>query len=660
MKRTPARTALAARTARTARTVAAAALAGSVAAACLSAVTATPAAAEFTTKVTGRASVLPGAVESAYRGDAEDTSIDGSGRYLVFATTSQLVPHDTDTVKDVYVKDLLTDGLERINVTTDGSPANGDSFAGAIAGDGRYVAFWSWASDLVPGDTKGKADVFLRDRALGTTERVSVTSAEAEANGASPSIINGDSLDLSDDGRYVTFTSSATNLGPDANTLSDVFVRDRTNGTTTLVSVSSAEAAGTSDSYGPSMSATGRFLAFESDAPNLVAPDTNSGRDVYVRDTVAGTTLRASLADNDTQPTGQSFTGWISDNGDQVAFASTAKMVPADANISSDVYLRTLSTGATTLISRTPAGAAAGDSHNPKVAGAGGSVAFSSTSTTILAGANGFDQVYVNRGSVLERISVSSAGTIGGSDSYDAMADRTASVISFTSKAANLIPGDSGYRDAFFRRTLNGARGASLDAFAAEVSGDFGYQSPASIAAAVRAGASTEHLVLSASRTPAFAGKRPALIRLYYAYFLRLPDVGGLTYWTNKLTSGTPLDRVSASFAASSEFKAKYGSKTNGQFVTLIYQNIFARNPDAAGLAYWTKRLDTGTSRGTVMTNFSESSEGRRKLQAPVDVTLVSLGLDGTIPSGAMLNGMLAAADQSNAVEGAVRYLLEP
>jgi Tol biopolymer transport system component len=644
MKRTPALTALAAVLVATA----------------LALIPASPASASFVLQVTGRASVLSGAVEPSLRGDSTDTAISGDGRYVVFGSDSALVPADVDTVQDVYLKDLLTDRVERISVTTDGSPASGDSFAGAVSSDGRFVAFWSWATDLVPGDTKGKADVFVRDRLLGTTERVSVTSGEAEANGASPSIINGDSLGLTDDGRYVAFTSSATNLGADANTLSDVFVRDRVNGTTTLVSVSSAEAVAGSDSYGPTISANGRYVAFESDATNLVAPDTNAGRDVYVRDLTAGTTARVSLADNDTQPGGQSFTGWISDDGARVAFASTSKLTPADTNATSDVYVRTIASGSTKLISAVPgSGSAAGNSRQPRIAGLGSTVAFVSSSTTLLAGGNGFEQVYLNKEGAISRVSVSTAGVIGGSDSTNPMLDDNGGVVTFDSKANNLVVGDTGFRDSFFRRAGDYGVGNSLDAFATQVSTGFGYRTPAAIAASIRAGASPEHVIIEAANAPAFAGKRPALIRLYFAYFRRLPDASGLTYWTNKLTAGMPLDRVSASFAGSSEFKAKYGDKTNGQFVTLIYQNIFDRNPDASGLAYWTKRLDQGTSRGTVMTNFSESSEGRRKLQVRVDLALFPLGLFGSLPTSGYLNGLLSGvASAGGASEGAVRWAI--
>ena len=88
--------------------------------------------------------------------------VSGGGRYVIFSSTARLVPADTDTVKDVYRKDLLTDGVERVNVTVDGAQASQSSTAGAISPDGRYVAFWSWATNLVPNDTNGAIDAFVR------------------------------------------------------------------------------------------------------------------------------------------------------------------------------------------------------------------------------------------------------------------------------------------------------------------------------------------------------------------------------------------------------------------------------------------------------------------------------------------------------------------
>ena len=144
-------------------------------------------------------------------------------------------------------------------------------------------------------------------------------------------------------------------------------------------------------------------------------------------------------------------------------------------------------------------------------------------------------------------------------------------------------------------------------------------------------------VTLLANQSP-WATKRAPMTRLYWAFFLRPPDTGGMQYWLGKLQTGTTLAAVAKQFSTSSEFQAKYGSKTNGQFVTLVYQNIFGRNPDPAGLAYWAKKLDTKQkTRGDVMVNFSESTEGQRVLSPQVQGVLVHLGLLRTMPSAATL-----------------------
>jgi len=179
---------------------------------------------------------------------------------------------------------------ERVSVDSLGVQGNGDTYEASISADGRYVAFESAASNLVSGDTNSFTDVFVRDRQSGTTKRVSVSSLGAQGNNDS----NGASI--SADGRYVAFSSRASNLiGGDTNVTSDVFVRDRQSGTTERVSIGSGGAQA-NDASGPaSISADGRFVAFVSDATNLVSGDTNGVTDIFVRDRVSGTTERVSI-----------------------------------------------------------------------------------------------------------------------------------------------------------------------------------------------------------------------------------------------------------------------------------------------------------------------------------------------------------------------------
>ena len=164
----------------------------------------------------------------------------------------------------------------------------------SISGDGRFIAFQSSAANLVAGDTNGVADVFVRDRALGTTERVSVDSAEVEGNGVSGEARGYQSAP--------TGTSSPSHhrrptwCAGDTNGMNDVFVRDRALGTTERVSVSSLEVEATAIADGPLPSAAdGLFVAFNSGASNLVPGDTNGDLDVFVRDRIAGTTERVSV-----------------------------------------------------------------------------------------------------------------------------------------------------------------------------------------------------------------------------------------------------------------------------------------------------------------------------------------------------------------------------
>ena len=176
----------------------------------------------------------------------------------------------------------------------------------------------------------------MRDRQAGTTRRVSISSTGTQANDAS------DSPSISADGRYVAFHSDATNLvAGDTNGASDIFVRDRQAGTTTRVSVSSAESQGNDDSYNPSISADGRSVAFQSDASNLVANDTNGTSDIFVRDRQAGTTRRVSISSTGTQGNNNSDAPSISADGRYVAFPSDAtNLVANDTNGTSDVFVR--------------------------------------------------------------------------------------------------------------------------------------------------------------------------------------------------------------------------------------------------------------------------------------------------------------------------------
>jgi len=143
----------------------------------------------------------------------------------------------------------------------------------------------------------------------------------------------------------------------------------------------------------------------------------------------------------------------------------------------------------------------------------------------------------------------------------------------------------------------------------------------------LRSGTTLATWIAGMRNRPEWGGRRAPVIRLYTAAFLRPVDAGGLEYWSERRRTGTSLRHVAQAFALSQEFRNRYGQLTNGQFVDRVYRNVLGRAPDAGGSAYWTGRLDGGTSRGDVLLGFSESAEHRGRRGAAVDVTLLTTAM---------------------------------
>ena len=287
---------------------------------------------------------------------------------------------------------------ERVSVSTAGAEGDSGSGSVAISGDGRFVAFQSFAANLVAGDTNGVADVFVRDRQTGTTERVSVSSGGAQGNGFSfdPAI--------SADGRWVAFASTATNLvAGDTNGFTDVFVHDRQTGTTERASLSIFGDQGDGNSFGPSISADGQCVAFTSGATNLLGfgqpagplgvgmgpgpGDTNGFCDVFVRDLQAATTERVSVSSTGEEGDDDSQDADISADGRFVAFDSEAtNLVSNDVNGANDVFVHDRQTGVTELVSVNcvAGGGANGDSFSPCLSADGQQVAYCSFATDLI------------------------------------------------------------------------------------------------------------------------------------------------------------------------------------------------------------------------------------------------------------------------------------
>ncbi|MBP7006543.1 MAG: PD40 domain-containing protein, partial [Candidatus Pacebacteria bacterium] len=285
-----------------------------------------------------RVSVATGGIEA--NGHSYYPSVSSDGRYVTFpSSATNLVAGDTNATEDIFVHDRQTNTTERVSVTDDESEANDESSGFApISGDGRYVVFYSNATNLVAGDTNIAGDIFLRDLQLDTTIRVSVTDGEAEGNGSSlyPNI--------SADGEIITFISNATNLVVgDTNAQPDVFIRDRNGGTTQRISVSSEEVEGDLEvtSEAPAISSDGRYVVFASYSTNLTANDTNLVQDVFIRDVELGTTEILSISSNEIQGNDQSYKPSVSSDGRYVTFYSEAtNLISGDTNDAGDIFIR--------------------------------------------------------------------------------------------------------------------------------------------------------------------------------------------------------------------------------------------------------------------------------------------------------------------------------
>lgn len=279
-------------------------------------------------------------------GNSEEPSSTPDGNNIVFrSAATNLVSGDTNGVDDIFLRRPLADVTERVSIASDGSQANGPSYRPQISADGRYVAFVSEASNLVSGDTNGGSDVFVRDLLGNETLRVSVRSDGSQALGSGSNV----RVSISADGRWIAFSSEASDLvADDFNTVSDIFLHDRVSGETSRVSLNTIGADPNGPSFNPVLSADGRFVAFDSLASNLVLSDSNLVSDVFLRRLGARRTERISVNSLGQQANGASFGPSISADGRFVAFSSQATNLDgSDTNNAADIFLRDRASGTT-------------------------------------------------------------------------------------------------------------------------------------------------------------------------------------------------------------------------------------------------------------------------------------------------------------------------
>jgi hypothetical protein len=435
-----------------------------------------------TTTIVAKAAV--GGGSGAYRPWMSD-----DGRYLVFDSDSKRVlggTPDTEAIRDVYLYDRVTGTMERISVGLNGARAAGTdtnckspdtSVCGSqrptISGDGRFVAFWSNATNLVPNDTNDSYDAFLFDRQTHTMSLVSTGYGGVPANGHSRRPV------VSRDGNFVVFESSASNLiapascpllqpctGGDKNNADDVFLYDVASKTVSLVSADDKGSSANGASNRPSLSGNGRRIAYQSDATNLVSGDANGKMDVFLRDMAGGTVIVSSGPSG--QANNSSHSPSVSANGSYVSFDSTASNLGAgDSGGDLDVYLKNVDTGAIEQISVRSGGGQVTDHPSDGIVGSdstissdGRFVAFWSSSSTLVDGdTNGSDcnqapcaDVFVrDRASNTTFRIMSTNGVQGDGDSFSPALSVDGRFVALDSKATTLDAsgGAAGSEDIF-------------------------------------------------------------------------------------------------------------------------------------------------------------------------------------------------------------------
>ena len=375
------------------------------------------------------------------------SSLSGDGRYVAFYSyASNLVAGDVNGVGDIFVRDLHNNQTLLVSKASDDSLGNKDCYPfPSISNDGRYIAFTSDANNLVAGDNNNAPDTFIHDTVSGVTEWISVNSSGHQA------YTMGTTLNpISSDGRYVAFESSADNLVTgDDNQVYDVFVRDRVLGQTERVSVASDGTQGNDSSRVHSMSGDGRFITFTSFADNLISGETMTEAHIYLHDRQAGTTELVSVSSGGTPGNHYStHRSDISDDGRFVVFESRATNLDPDySNQTFDVFLRDRQSGTTKVIAIASDGTYGNDeSTAPAISPDGRFVTYVSYSTNLVPGGeSGTSYIYLHDRDtgVTERVSLTSSGALANDWSIYPHVSNDGRFITFTSNADNLVVGDS-------------------------------------------------------------------------------------------------------------------------------------------------------------------------------------------------------------------------
>ena len=403
-------------------------------------------------------------------GEADGVSYDAhltpDGTQVLFTSAADnLVSNDTNTQPDVFLKNLSTGAIARVDTASDESQASDGASAGTISPAGDKVAFASDSDNFVAGDDNALSDVFVKTIASGTTVAVS-TGSSVNIGATGDSTLTNSSTQVSDDGRFFVYTSGASNLvaGNDANgSATDVYWYDSQTGQTVRVSSADDGTQGDKASSNASISGDGSIVAFQSDADNLVAGDTNNATDVFIENPPSGQIALLSQSQTGDIGNGPSYDVSLTRDFQYAVFVTKATNLFADQQPDfSDIVVEDLLTGVITLVSADASGhQGAGDATDPSISDDGRYVTFLSNAPDLLPGDDsGQTDVYVKdlTTGTLTRVSVGTGGAAPDGASTEAQISGDGSTIVFASSADNLVDGDTnGVADIFVANRTTGA-----------------------------------------------------------------------------------------------------------------------------------------------------------------------------------------------------------
>jgi Tol biopolymer transport system component len=412
--------------------------------------------------------------------EANDASytpaVSADGRWVAFSSdASNLVPGDYNHSRDIFLRNTRTGDVRRVSVSSAGQQGNADSYNPSISGDGRFVVYDSFASNLVAGDTNRQGDVFLYDREQRTTTRISLRYDGTQTDAQSGFGV------ISKDGNVIAYESRATEIIKGIKTpATQLYAYDRGRKTTDLISAAFLGGPAGGGSGALSLSDDGRFVAFSSGSADIVPYDVNQRDDIFVRDRQNHTTRRVSVNGVGGEANGASAEPSISGDGRYVAFESQAtnllgidptfqddpksivnpegKLDTGDTNDVPDVFLYDLATGSIERDSVSATGEQANaDSYASAVSGDGRYVAFVSLASNLVSGdTNNVREVYVRdrTAHTTIRVAMSDTGLQGNKLSVQPAVSRDGSVVVFASDASNLVLGDTNHESDIFLRRL--------------------------------------------------------------------------------------------------------------------------------------------------------------------------------------------------------------